>query len=247
MAVLVTRPGQQGRELCHQLSQAGISSYHQPVIEILPTEQLNGLEGALSQFDIIIAVSQHAVVATDTYLQKSGHKWPNTPLYLGVGQKTAQVLSKASHQKVDYPQVSDSEHLLQLTSLQSVANKKVLILRGNGGRELIFDILKRRGANVEYRQVYKRENLAFRSELLVPIWQNEPIKQLVITSSEQLRYFVSQLDSNQLNWVLTLHLYVPSERIAQQAREVGFQAVTNTSSASNTVLLAALRPSETGQ
>ena len=73
------------------------------------------------------------------------------------------------------------------------------------------------------------------------------ITQLVITSSGQLSYFVSQLTDEHKTWLFTLHLYVPSERIAQQAREVGFKVVTNTFSASNKVLLAALRPSETGQ
>jgi len=247
MAVLVTRPGQQGRSLCEQLSEVGIESYHQPLIEIQPGEQLQGLEASIPQFDIIIAVSQHAVTATDTHLKQLGQNWPTKPIYLAVGQKTAHVLSKATQQKVHYPQVSDSEHLLQQESLCSIANKKILILRGNGGRELIFDTLVARGALVEYREVYKRENLAFRSDLLVPIWQNKPITQLVITSSGQLSYFVSQLTDDHKSWLFTLHLYVPSERIAQQAREVGFQVVTNTFSASNKVLLAALRPSETGQ
>ncbi|KJY81619.1 uroporphyrinogen-III synthase [Vibrio galatheae] len=246
MPVLVTRPGQQGHELCQQLSKVGINSYHQPLIEIQPSEQLLGLELILAQFDIIIAVSQHAASVTDTYLTQSGQNWPTNATYLAVGQKTAHVLSNATQQKVHYPQVSDSEHLLQLASLQSIANRKVLILRGNGGRELIFNTLVERGALVTYREVYKRQNLAFRSDLLVPLWQNEQIDQLVITSSGQLSYFMSQLTDDHKNWLFTLHLYVPSERIAQQAREIGFQAVTNTFSASNKVLLAALRPSETG-
>ncbi|MDC5703282.1 uroporphyrinogen-III synthase [Vibrio europaeus] len=247
MAVLVTRPGQQGRSLCNKLSEVGIESHHQPLIDIQPGEQLEGLETSISHFDIIIAVSQHAVTSTDKYLQKLEQSWPNSTTYLAVGQKTAHILSKATRQTVHYPEVSDSEHLLLQDALLSIANKKILILRGNGGRELIFDTLVARGAQVEYREVYKRENLAFRSDLLVPIWQNEKITQIVITSSGQLSYFVSQLTDEHKAWLFTLHLYVPSERIAQQAREVGFQVVTNTFSASNNVLLAALRPSETGQ
>jgi len=247
MAVLVTRPGQQGRSLCKLLSEVGIASHHQPLIDIQPGEQLKRLESDLFNFDIIIAVSQHAALATDTYLKQYSQTWPIKPTYIAVGQKTAHVLSNATQQKVHYPEISDSEHLLQHDELQAVTGKRILILRGNGGRELIFDTLTTKGAIVEYREVYKRENLAFRSDLLVPIWQNDQIKQLVITSSGQLSYFVSQLSEQQKNWLFTLHLYVPSERIAQQAREVGFQVVTNTFSASNKVLLAALRPSETGQ
>ena len=247
MAVLVTRPGKQGLSLCQQLSKVGIDNCHHPLIEIQSGDQLKGLENHLSSFDIIIAVSQHAVSQTSDYLTEIGQSWPSNALYLAVGQKTAHVLSKSIHQTVHYPDIGDSEHLLLMTLLQNVANKKILILRGNGGRELIFETLLKRGALVEYREVYKRENLAFRSDLFIPLWQDKQITQLVITSSGQLEYFISQLSSIERNWLFTLHLYVPSERIAQQAREIGFNAVTNTLSASNPVLLAALQSDETGQ
>ncbi|MEL7291990.1 MAG: uroporphyrinogen-III synthase [Pseudomonadota bacterium] len=244
MAVLVTRPGQQGLELCQQLSEAGVASYHQPLIDITPGEQLSGLETIIDDFDIIIAVSQHAVAATDQYLTQQAHLWPTSATYLGVGQKTAHVLSKVTQQKVHYPERSDSEHLLSLDALSEVSGKRVLILRGNGGRELIFDTLSARKAKVEYREVYKRQNLALRSDLLIPLWQDKQITQLIITSSGQLEHLLSQLTPAQQNWLFTLHLWVPSERIAQQAREAGFKVVTNTFSASNSVLLAALRPTQ---
>lgn len=247
MAVLVTRPGKQGLSLCQQLSEVGVTSYHHPLIEIQPGDQLSGLEHHLSSFDIIIAVSQHAVSQTQRYLTQTCQTWPSNPIYLAVGQKTAHVLSKATQQKVHYPEIGDSEHLLKLKQLQGVSKKRILILRGNGGRELIFDTLLNRNAKVEYREVYKRENLAFRSDLLVPFWQDKQITQLVITSSGQLSYFISQLSEAQKDWLLTLHLYVPSERIAQEARDIGFEVVTNTVSASNQVLLAALQSSSTGQ
>jgi len=247
MAVLVTRPGQQGLSLCQQLSDVGVSSLHQPLIAIQPGRDLAGLEQRLSEVDIVIAVSQHAVTASNNFLTQQNLTWLSHPIYLAVGQKTAHVLSKVSQQKVHYPEISDSEHLLSLDVLQNVASKTILILRGNGGRELIFDTLISRGACVEYREVYKRENLAFRSDLLVPIWQDNEINQLVITSSGQLEYFISQFNQLERSWLFTLHLYVPSERIAKQAREVGFKVVTNTFSASNQVLLAALRPDKTGQ
>lgn len=247
MAVLVTRPGQQGLSLCEQLSKVGVSNLHHPLIHIQPGEHLTGLENRIADVDIIIAVSQHAVEASHRFLSQLSLTWPSQPIYLAVGQKTAHVLSKVSQQKVHYPEISDSEHLLNLDVLQNVTNKSILILRGNGGRELIFDTLSARGAYVEYREVYKRENLAFRSDLLVPFWQDKNINQLVITSSGQLDYFISQFNQQQRDWLFTLHLYVPSERIAQQAREVGFKVVTNTFSASNPVLLAALRPEKTGQ
>ncbi|MCG9680694.1 uroporphyrinogen-III synthase [Vibrio sp. Isolate24] len=241
MAVLVTRPGEQGRELCHQLNRAGICALHHCLIEIRPGEDLPGISSQLAQFDLIIAVSQHAVTLTQkAFLPQQ--KWPKAASYIAVGQKTAHVLSKLSQQKVHYPDVGDSEHLLKLDILKNVKDKKVVILRGNGGRELIYESLKSRGAQVRYFEVYKRENLAFDSDLLVPLWQDKDIQQLVITSSGQLSYFVSQLTPAQLNWAFGLQLHVPSERIANEAQQLGFLHVNNTGSASNKDLLATLRP-----
>lgn len=75
--------------------------------------------------------------------------------------KTAHVFSKACQQSVDYPEISDSEHLLALSMLRDVAGKKVLILRGNGGRELIYSTLVERGATVRYQEAYCRHERPF--------------------------------------------------------------------------------------
>jgi uroporphyrinogen-III synthase len=247
MAVLVTRPGQQGLSLCQQLSEVGVASHHHPLIAIQPGEQLTGLEKRLAEVDIIIAVSQHAVTASNHFLSQLSRTWPSHPIYLAVGQKTAHVLSKVTQQKVHYPQIGDSEHLLLLDMLSRVKGKKVVILRGNGGRELIYDTLIERGATVDYVETYKRENITFRSDLLVPIWQDKQITQLVITSSGQLCHFVDQLSASQRVWLCGLQLFVPSERIVQEALKLGFEKVINTHSASNKDLLAALRSTTTGQ
>ncbi|MEH0667801.1 uroporphyrinogen-III synthase [Vibrio scophthalmi] len=244
MAVLVTRPGQQGQSLCHQLQHLGVASEHQPLISLHPGRQLSDIAHALHRADLIIAVSQHAVHFTDQTLRQHQQHWPHSARYIAVGQKTAQILSTKTQQNVDYPQVGDSEHLLALAPLHEVTNRRIVILRGNGGRDLIFDTLQARGALVEYREVYRRENIALCSDLLVPLWQNKHIAQLVVTSSGQLEHLVSQIGKRYQAWLFGLTLYVPSERIAQDARQWGFVDVITTPSASNSDLLAALQPKQ---
>tara|TARA_Y100001956_G_C4127714_1_gene191265 strand:- start:3282 stop:4025 length:744 start_codon:yes stop_codon:yes gene_type:complete len=247
MAVLVTRPGEQGHALCQQLNDAGINALHHPLITIQPGSELSTLHKHLADCEIVIAVSQHAVNYSQQFLQYQNQVWPDRVTYHAVGQKTAHVLSKVTQQKVHYPEIGDSEHLLQLDTLTRVKDKKIVILRGNGGRELIYDTLITRGATVEYVETYKRENIAFRSDLLVPIWQDKQITQLVITSSGQLEYFVAQLSASDMVWLKTLQLYVPSKRIVQEALKLGFEKVINTYSASNKDLLATLQSTATGQ
>ncbi len=170
---------------------------------------------------------------------------PNPAIYLGVGQKTAHELSKLVQQKVNYPSVSDSEHLLALPELNDVAGKRVVILRGNGGRELIFDELTKRGAYVHYLQLYQRQYRAVESAAIAQ-WQRAQIDTMIVTSAEQLEHLVSAIPNAQLSWVKQQRLLVPSERIAKQAIALGFNNVTNSQGASNSTLFAALQRLKTG-
>ncbi|EEY98079.1 uroporphyrinogen-III synthase [Vibrio sp. RC586] len=242
MTVLVTRPDAQGIELCQLLHQQGITALHHPLITISASPQLPELAEDLASFDIIIAVSQHAVTFSDQFLQHRRICWPNSAIYLAVGQKTAHVFSKACQQSVDYPEISDSEHLLALEALRHVAGKKILILRGNGGRELIYSTLVERGATVRYQEAYCRSELPFSATECVPQWQHAGVSSLVITSSEQLAFFVSQLNGRNLEWVQHLTLLVPSQRIAELAHNLGFHRIVTTPSAANRDLVVALMP-----
>ncbi|MGL4193119.1 MAG: uroporphyrinogen-III synthase [Vibrio sp.] len=246
MTVLVTRPAEQGAELCQQLHQQGIAAVQHPLITLSASPQLVTLTDHFASCDIIIAVSQHAVHFSHQWLQHQHHNWPTRPLYLAVGQKTAHVLSKACQQSVDYPSISDSEHLLALNALQQVAGKHIVILRGNGGRELIHTTLTERGAKVDYQEAYCREQLRFCASERVAQWQQAQVSSLVITSAEQLDFFIGQLDGLSLIWAQTLTLLVPSQRIAAHAAKLGFDQIVIAASASNQDFVAALMPQATG-
>lgn len=247
MAVLVTRPEAQGVELCQQLEQLGITALHHPLITIEAGADLPHLLPDLHHCDTVIAVSQHAVAFSDQYLRQQQSNWATSTRYLAVGQKTAHLLSKVTGQSVNYPQVSDSEHLLELAELQSVAGQKIMILRGNGGRELIHQTLSERGALVTYKEVYQRTDLPFDANHAYQQWQQAQVDTLIITSSHQLAFFMSQLDSSVINssissWACQLKLLVPSERIANDAKTMGFVHIVVTRSAANPDLVAALQP-----
>lgn len=87
-------------------------------------------------------------------LHQQDRKWPRLPNYFAIGRTTALALHTVSGQKILYPQDREiSEVLLQLPELQNIAGKRALILRGNGGRELIGDTLTARGAEVTFVNV----------------------------------------------------------------------------------------------
>ena len=247
MSVLVVRPGEQGKELGSLLEKVGIDAIHHPVVTILPGHELPHLTAQLHSVDIVIAVSQHAVTFAQQYLtQQSLIKhdvahWPSQTSYFAIGKTTADTLHTVCSLPVQHPEQSDSEHLLELDDLQNITGKKILILRGNGGRETLYQTLQERGACVHYLESYRREPLPFQSNVCIPLWQKRNVQSIVITSSQQLHLFMSHIQPAYQTWLLGRTLLVPSQRIQTDAKALGFSHIINTRSAANSDLLAAIR------
>ena len=240
MTILVTRPEQESQALCDALNQLGHPAISHPLLTVHPGKELSQLPelfSPLSDGDFLIAVSQHAVEHTQDYLQHHQIDWKKGLHYLAVGQKSAQHLRTYISDTVHFPTPSDSEHLLALPVLNHVAGKKVLILRGNGGRDLIYQALEALGAEVNYCEVYQRKMTPFDGKLNARKWQSQNINTIIITSGEQLSFFTSQFAGADLNWVQHCRLLVPSERINQLGQQLGYQHIETVGGASNSDLL----------
>ena len=219
MSILVTRPSPAGEELVSRLRTLGQVAWHFPLIEFSPGQQLPQLAdqlAALGESDLLFALSQHAVAFAQSQLHQQDRKWPRLPDYFAIGRTTALALHTVSGQKILYPQDREiSEVLLQLPELQNIAGKRALILRGNGGRELIGDTLTARGAEVTMVVVTSGEMLQ-QLWSLIPQWYRE-------------------------HWLLHCRLLVVSERLAKLARELGWQDIKVADNADNDALLRALQ------
>ncbi|MGO1191652.1 uroporphyrinogen-III synthase [Vibrio casei] len=237
MSVLVTRPGKDGEALCTMLQKHNIASLHHPLIQLEQGSGYTELPQDMETSDIIIAVSQHAVHWANHALQYYHADFPQQATYFAIGEKTAHSLTKLTQKEVIFPLISDSEHLLDLPALKSVKNKRILILRGNGGRELIYQTLSQRGARVHYNEIYQRNPISITDPTLWAHWQDAKVTQLVVTSGEQLEYLIQQIPKQYLRWLKQLTLYIPSQRIGQQAEKFGFLHIINTGSAANPILL----------
>ena len=149
MTILVTRPSLQGEELVSRLRSLGQVAWSFPLIEFTPGRELNTLSQRLKTLgdgDLVFALSQHAVSFAHAQLQQQHLLWPTAPRYFAIGRTTALALHQVSGLDVRYPLDREiSEVLLQLPELQTIAGKKALILRGNGGRELLTETLTARG------------------------------------------------------------------------------------------------------
>jgi len=245
--ILITRPHPKGAKLCSLLAKHGMSAVHLPLIEFKPKGTMFNLSHRLMQSDIIITISQSAAQYCHLQLEKQSLNWPQTPRYLAIGQKTARLLTKLSQQQVDYPAQGDSEHLLSHPLLKNVNQLNIVILRGNGGREFLAEQLSFRGARVQYCEVYHREFIPFDANIKVVQWQEQNVSDIVITSEEQLCFFLTQLPRQYRHWLFGLRIYVPSTRIAQVANEIGFENTIVVGSANNFDLMAAIQPKVIGR
>ena len=124
-----------------------------------------------------------------------------------------------------------SEGLLALTELQSSANKQCLIIRGNGGRELLKQQLELKHAKVAYNEVYKRQWLILSAKQTIDKWRKDEINCIVITSSELLNKTLALVAD--IDWANSCYWIVASARIAEQAKTQGLVKVINAQGASH--------------
>ncbi|HDG1689442.1 TPA: uroporphyrinogen-III synthase [Kluyvera georgiana] len=246
MTILVTRPAPQSEALVSRLRALGRVAWSFPLIEFTPGRELNTLGqalGALDDGDLAFALSQHAVSFAQAQLQQQRLRWPTSPRYFAIGRTTALALHQVSGADVRYPLDREiSEVLLQLPELQNIAGKKALILRGNGGRELLAETLISRGADVTLCECYQRSAIHYDGAEEAMRWQSRGVSTIVVTSGEMLQQLWALIPLwYRESWLLKCRLLVVSERIAKLAREMGWQEIQVADSADNDALLRALQ------
>ena len=246
MNILVTRPSPAGEMLVSRLRALGQVAWSFPLIEFTPGRELNTLPerlSALGQDDMVFALSQHAVTFAHAHLQQTHAYWPLQPRYFAIGRTTALALHTASGIEVRYPLDQEiSEVLLQLPELQNIQGKRALILRGNGGRELLGETLVARGAQVEFCECYQRCGKLYDGAQEAMRWHTRGVDTIVVTSGEMLQQLFTLIPLwSRENWLLRCRLLVVSERLANLARELGWQDIQVAENADNDALLRALQ------
>lgn len=238
MIPLVVRPAAQANQLVQMLRQLGHAPLCCPLLETRPGCDLPHLGDMLREADLVIAVSMHAVHFAHYFLLQTGQTWPHID-YFAVGQASADAFAEAGIQAL-CPADPRSEGLLALPALQGVSGRRVLILRGNDGRDLIARTLASRGALVHYCATYERHYPDLDGDALTRHWQAAGLDSLLITSGELLQRLLALVPGPQHPWLYDRLLVVPSPRVAEMAEGAGFTRIVIAQGASNQALVAAL-------
>ena len=225
IGIAITRPVDQAKKLAKLIEDAGGTSILFPLIEITPLADYSKFEAVISEikdYDWAIFISSNAVQNGMPRLLKQGI--PPNLKFAAIGPVTASELQSFGVKDVLIPKVRfDSESLLALPEMTNVFSKKILIVRGVGGRDVLAETLKARGAQVTFAECYQRINPQTDCNLLTQLWAEKKLHAVVVTSSEAMRHLLDLAGSS--DWLKHVTLFVNHARIAELPLQLGLEVL----------------------
>lgn len=219
--VLVSRPARQAPALAQAIRAAGGEAFEFPALEIeaVPLDALAAPLAQWAEADLAIFISPNAAQFGMAAIRARGLADPVQAFAVGPG--TARALQALGVRGVITPDGQDSEALLGLPQLQTVAGKRVIIVRGVGGRPLLTETLTARGARVALMECYRRLRPEADATPLLARWQAGGIDAVTVTSAETLHNLAALLGKAGKPLLVRTPLFAPHEKIAEAARRWG--------------------------
>ena len=236
--VVLTRPEGDNSRLESTLAAQGYDTYIQPLLRIasLPESELPDPPD-LTGDDLCIFISANAArMGLPTLM---GGMVENGIVSFAVGPRTANVL-EVEGLPVIVPEQMDSEGLLALPELSEVQGRRVVIVKGEGGREVLARELEAKGALVEEYICYRRESALVDSDTFCASLLDYKKIIFQANSGQTLAALTTVLEQCEGASFLQQRVIVPSQRVADDARNLGWQRVAVADNASDEAFLAAL-------
>lgn len=225
--IAVTRPVEQAVSLCEAIVQHGGDAIQFPLIAISPLDDYHAFEhiiADLERADWAIFISSNAVNHALPRILKKFGRVPENLRFAAIGHQTARELGLYGVHQVLTPHTRfDSETLLALAEMHDVNNHNVVIFRGVGGRDVLANTLKSRGANVSFAECYRRINPQTNTQFLNSEWQQGHLNAIIVTSSEAMRNLLEMASESE--WLKQVTLCVNHARIAEQPLQCGFKVL----------------------
>jgi uroporphyrinogen-III synthase len=225
--VIVTRPSEQAEGLCRLIDAAGGRVLRCPAVELVAIDDASItvlVDGGLRQLDVAIFVSANAVRFSFAMLRgrAAGFGWPEALPTLAVGSATARALEAEGVVRPQVPSSWDSEGLLAMPVLSRVEGRRIALFRGVGGRRLLEDTLRERGAELVVVESYRRRLPGTHRTPLLAALRQGVVDAVTVSSMEVLRN-VSRLAGKTWSAALrAIPVFVPNQRVRDAAAEMGF-------------------------
>jgi uroporphyrinogen-III synthase len=226
--ILNTRPRHQQAELTALLEQDGARVLSFPVIEIELTgddDLRQELTRDIGQYDVLLFVSRNAVDGAFQFIEAARLLTGTT--FGVIGKATRQALA-ALVENLDQCLLAgepyNSEALLEAEALQQVAGKRVMIFRGQQGRNLLGDELVARGAQVDYCEVYRRELPHCDTSVFNRLVDDGFPTLAILTSNEGIHNLFELVDASAAERLCRIPWLLISERMRESALKLGHNA-----------------------
>ena len=244
LGIAITRPIDQAKKLSALITEAGGTPISFPLIAITPLKDYSQFEAVINEienYDWAIFISSNAVQNAMPRLVKQGI--PMTLKFAAIGPVTASELQDFGVKDVLIPKDRfDSESLLALDEMQAMQVKKVMIFRGVGGRDVLAESLKARGAQVTFAECYQRINPQTNCDLLANLYREKKLHGIVVTSSEAMRHLLDS--AGDADWLKNVTLFANHARIAELLLQLGLKVLV-ADAPGDEAMLASLQASQT--
>ncbi len=237
MRLLVTRPQPQADEWAARLAARGVDALALPLIEIAGPADPAAVAAAwdaLGTVDLAVFVSPNAA-ARFFAVRPASRAWPAATLAAAPGPGTARALEALGVGRdaiVEPPPDAaqfDSDSLWPvLAARRDWRGARVLVVRGDGGRDALGARLRSAGARVDHLAAYRRIAPAFdapaQAALLDAALADPARHAWLFSSSQAIDYLVAARPNAAADGALATAL-ATHPRIAERARAAGFAVV----------------------
>jgi uroporphyrinogen-III synthase len=231
MRVIVTRPQAQADTLVRRLREAGVDAVALPLIQIRPVADPKPLLQAWRELDALALVMFVSANAVQQFMRhRPAHCiWPAQLLAGSTGPGTSAALRAAGVPEgalvEPLGEVFDSEALWQRLCTRDWQGRRVLIVRGEQGRDWLSERLARAGAQVGFVAAYQRHppQLDATMRAVLDEATARPEQCLWLFSSSEAVAHLEALAAR-LDWSRACAL-ASHPRIQQRARRLGFGQV----------------------
>jgi uroporphyrinogen-III synthase len=223
LQLVVTRPAAQAGPFIALAEAAGASCIALPALEIEAVQLAEPRRDELlsTRWDWAIYTSANAVAEAARQLPGL-----SSARVAAVGGATARALLARGKQVDALPEGrAESEGLLLAPGFAQPRGRRMLIVKGVGGRELLRAELTRRGAMVQVAELYRRRRSNPSAATLASL--HDALKTgsrlaVVVTSAEVLEALLAIVPPVDLGLLRNTTLFVPGPRVADTATRLGW-------------------------
>ena len=217
IALISTRPQETNAQLSEELKISEIKLLSFPLTEIHPLNNYQIFDEVIENiktYQHIIFISTNAVHFFVERVKKLSLQIPKNLIFSSIGPTTKLLLQKKLSVDVHFPiKTFDSEHLLKEKIYNNVEGQKILIIRGEGGRETLKNALEEKGGIVNYGECYVRKYVDIDLIQLKNDLVNYHHQFILFSSTNSAKHFIDQLHNIETDWLQNIKIIVNHKKI----------------------------------